>query len=97
MIMTKRVLTGTIKPVEPFATLEEEANYWDNRSVTDELEEGAAFRLHRPEKTDSLTIRFTRSDIDQLRDEAGHKGIGPSTLARMWILERLKGGRHSST
>ncbi len=33
---------------------------------------------------------FTAETLETLRATAQKKGIGPTTLARMWILERLE-------
>jgi predicted DNA binding CopG/RHH family protein len=91
MTKIKYVPNGTMKPMAPFKTLEEEANYWDTHSVLDEVTEKTVVGVHRANKEDALTIRLARSDIEQLRGEASRKGLGLSTLARMWILERLRG------
>ena len=37
-----------------------------------------------------VPIRLTADVWDALRAEARELGIGPSTLARMWIIERLR-------
>lgn len=49
-----------------------------------------------------VTIKLSEETIEQLRELAQDKGIGPTTLARMWIPEHLKaegkqpsGGRRS--
>ena len=36
-----------------------------------------------------LAVRLDARTIDRLATLARRKGIGPSTLARMWLLERL--------
>ena len=41
-------------------------------------------------KSQNVTIRFEPETIDELKTYASEKGIGVTTLARMWILERLK-------
>jgi len=38
-----------------------------------------------------LTVRLDRSDREELERRASEQGIGPSTLVRMWIKERLRG------
>jgi hypothetical protein len=35
-------------------------------------------------------VRLDAETLDKLRSEAQKKGIGPTTLAGMWILERLQ-------
>ena len=41
-------------------------------------------------KAINLTIRFDEQALEALRTLASAKGMGVTTLARMWILERLK-------
>lgn len=79
-----------VKPAPPFASIQEEAEYWDSHSVVDEIDEETLVGFHRARKSGSLTIRLQPDDIVRLRREAGQLGIGPSTLARMWILEHLR-------
>jgi len=38
----------------------------------------------------NITIRLDPRTLEKLRQEAHQRGIGPTTLARMWILERLQ-------
>ena len=37
---TKQVKKGTIEPIKPFQTLNEEAAFWDTHSALDEIDEG---------------------------------------------------------
>jgi hypothetical protein len=37
-----------------------------------------------------IPIRLSSEKWEQIREEARELGVGPSTLARMWILERLR-------
>lgn len=76
--------------MKPFKSYEEEANFWDTHSVLDEINEGTLVGFHRANKTDSLTIRFQPEHIQILKEKALLLGIGPTTLARMWIMEKLK-------
>lgn len=79
----------TIKQVHPFKNLEEEANFWDTHDVVDDIDEGTVVGFHKANKTGMLTIRFDKKDLQTLREEAYKKGIGPTTLARLWLKERL--------
>jgi hypothetical protein len=36
-----------------------------------------------------IPVRLSAENWEELRKEARELGIGPTTLARMWILERL--------
>jgi predicted DNA binding CopG/RHH family protein len=83
--------TGSMKPMPPFKTLEEEAAYWDTHSPVDELNEHAVVAVHRGQKSETLTIRFDPQDLAELREQADERGMGPTTLVRMWVLEHLRG------
>jgi hypothetical protein len=37
-----------------------------------------------------IPVRLASDKWDELRSEATELGIGPTTLARMWILEKLR-------
>ena len=37
-----------------------------------------------------IPVRLSADKWEELRNEARELGIGPTTLARMWILERLR-------
>ena len=37
-----------------------------------------------------IPVRLPADKWEQIREEARDLGIGPTTLARMWILERLR-------
>ena len=90
MMKTKQVKTGTIQPIKPFQTLEEEVEYWDTQTILDEINEETVVGFHQANKTDTLTIRFSHEDIQQLRDQAFEQGVGPSTLARMLVKKGLR-------
>lgn len=89
MVKIRKTKTGLFKPLKPFKTMEEEANFWDTHSAVDQINEGTLVGFHQANKTDTLTIRFEAKDIQKLREKAFHMGIGPTTLVRMWIRERL--------
>jgi hypothetical protein len=37
-----------------------------------------------------ITVRFAPKTLSELRTQAETKGMGPTTLIRMWVLERLQ-------
>jgi hypothetical protein len=37
-----------------------------------------------------IPVRLPADRWEQIREEARELGVGPTTLARMWILERLR-------
>ncbi|MCL4545463.1 MAG: BrnA antitoxin family protein [Chloroflexi bacterium] len=68
------------------------ATFWDTHSPEDfpeEFEEVQA-TFSRPLIKRGLTIKLSEDTINQLREIAQEQGIGPTTLARMWILEHLR-------
>lgn len=83
------VKKGNIKPMKPFKTLEEEANFWDTHDAVEVFGKDIKVGFHRAPKSDTLTIRFEPDDIQKLRLKADHLGIGPTTFARMLIKEKL--------
>ncbi|TAK34301.1 MAG: hypothetical protein EPO21_10160 [Chloroflexota bacterium] len=87
--------------ISTFRSVEEEAEFWDTHSTTefeDEFEEVRDVRFvvtrGRPKK--AITVRLPEEALADLAREAQQKGIGPSTLVRMWILEHLRRG-HGKT
>lgn len=86
----EKVKKDTIKPIKPFKTLDEEANFWDSHSVVNEINDGNLVGFHQANKTHTITIRFEPKHLQVLREKALARGIGPTTLARMWVLERLQ-------
>ena len=51
---------------------------------------GVPHSSHRQgRKLTPVAIRLDEETLEQLRTLARDKGIGPTTLARMWILEHL--------
>ncbi|MBI2590876.1 MAG: hypothetical protein HYW33_03290 [Candidatus Blackburnbacteria bacterium] len=90
MVKIKTVKTGTIKPIKPFKTLEEEADFWDTHSAVDNIGEGTMVGFRQANKTGTITIRFSPHDLQLLRAQAFKLGIGPTTLARMWLVKKLR-------
>lgn len=89
--MTKRIETGT-RQLPTFKDEAEAAAFWATHSPLDypgDFTE-AEVTFDRPLIKRGLTIKLSEQTIEQLRQLAEEKGIGPSTLARMWILEHLK-------
>ena len=61
----------------------EQGNAWDESDAVVDIE------VKKPlDKV--IPVRLTSDKWEQIRDEARELGVGPTTLARMWILERLR-------
>lgn len=76
-----------------FKTLEDEAAFWDTHSVTDfedEMEDvDMVFELDKP-REETLIVRVQKNMKTRMQYIARRKGLNVSTLARMWLLERLR-------
>jgi len=77
--------------VPTFKNEAEAAAFWDSHSPLDypgEWVEAKKVEVKRP-LGHILAVRLDAGTIDKLAALARRKGLGPSTLARMWLLERL--------
>lgn len=77
--------------VPEFKSYQEEAKFWDTHDTeefADEWEE-VKVKFARPLKM-TFSIRLDPKTINKMDKIAEEKGVGPTTLARMWILEKLK-------
>jgi hypothetical protein len=78
--------------IPEFATLEEEAAFWDTHSTADYEDEFRPVKVRFAKNlSQGITIRLDPVTLSKLRKLAHQQGIGPTTLARMWILEQLRG------
>ena len=94
--MTKK--TATKKHIPDFANIEEEAAFWDMHSTTDYEDEFKPVRVRFAKNlSEGLTIRLDPDTLEKVRAEAHERGIGATTLIRMWVLEHVKGHRKMST
>lgn len=78
--------------IPAFNDIEEEAAFWDTHSVTEfvGIELQPVEVTIGPELADRLTVRLDPHDRTELTRRAKEQGIGPSTLVRMWVKERLR-------
>jgi predicted DNA binding CopG/RHH family protein len=76
--------------IPEFTSLEEEAAFWDTHSTADYEEEFTPVRVRFAKRLSTgITIRLDPDTLKRLRTLAHQQGIGPTTLIRMWVLERL--------
>ncbi len=72
----------------------EEARWWDTHDLgnyRDELEDvDILVELDKP-RTESLVLRVQKDIKEKLQQAARSKGLNVSTLARMWLMEKLSG------
>ena len=79
--------------IPTFKTIEEEAAFWDTHSseeFANELTPVENVKFVKASSKKAVTVRFDEDMFEELTKEAREKGIGPSTLARMVILEHLR-------
>jgi hypothetical protein len=85
--------------IPTFKTIEEEAAFWDTHSseeFADELTPVENVKFVKARSKRALTVRVDEDTFEELNKEAREKGIGPSTLARMLILEHLQARKRAS-
>ena len=81
---------STPERIPEFATIEEEAAFWDTHSTADYEDEFRPVRVRFAKRLSTgVTIRLDPATLEKVRTLAHEKGIGPTTLIRMWVLERL--------
>jgi predicted DNA binding CopG/RHH family protein len=82
---------STKSRIPDFKNIEEEAEFWDTHDTTDFEEEFRPAKVRFAKNlSHGLTIRLDPKTLEKLRREANEKGIGPTTLVRMWVLEHLR-------
>jgi predicted DNA binding CopG/RHH family protein len=87
--MTKKIIAK--KRLPEFASIEEEAAFWDTHSTADYEDEFKPVRVRFAKKlSEGLTIRLDPDTLAKVRAEAQERGIGATTLIRMWVLEHVR-------
>lgn len=80
-----------MKRIPRFKSRQEEAEFWDTHDTTEFEDEFVEVRLKVAKPlVHILAVRLDAKTITKLGIIGRKKGIGPSTLARMWLLERLE-------
>jgi hypothetical protein len=88
--MKKTKIKNALLPDFDKMSLEEEALWWETHDLTDlqgEFETIEA-KFVKP-KSEIYSVRFTKDVARKLRTIARRKGVGTTTLVRMWTNERL--------
>jgi predicted DNA binding CopG/RHH family protein len=77
--------------IPEFQSVQEETEFWDTHDITDYLDELQPVRVRfSPNLSTGMTVRLDPADREALGRIAAARGVGPSTLVRMWIKERLR-------
>lgn len=81
------------KPIKPFKTIEEEADFWDTHDISMLFKNPktplSKLPLIEKEKEAMITVRLQYSLKGNMEKIARSLGVNTSTLARMWLLEKL--------
>jgi predicted DNA binding CopG/RHH family protein len=86
--MEKPMKPPKISPTDSIAAL---ARFWDTHDLTafeDELEEVREPLFERREE-EMVTIPLPAADVEAVKRLAQSRGMGPATLIREWVLEKL--------
>lgn len=76
--------------IPDFKNRQEMAKWFDTHDMGNYQDEFKTVKANISKNlTSTLNVRLDPNSIDKIRREAHKKGIGPTTLARMWILEHL--------
>jgi predicted DNA binding CopG/RHH family protein len=82
------------KPIPEFKSREDEAKFWDTHSAADYWDESEPVKVRFARNlSEGITIRLDPDTMREVREQAKQNGLGPTTLIRMWVLERLQGVR----
>ncbi|MDP1722292.1 MAG: CopG family antitoxin [Candidatus Gottesmanbacteria bacterium] len=88
-----------IDSIPHFKSYFEEAEFWDSHSFADYWDTwkdvDIVFDLDSP-REESLIVRLQKSFKHALAKTAMRKGLNVSTLARMWLMEKLQEDVRSS-
>ena len=77
--------------IPEFSSYQEEARWWETHSLADYQDEFKTVKVRFAKNlSEGLHIRLDPETLMKLRVEAKEKGIGPTTLVRMWVKEQLR-------
>ena len=80
--------------IPEFSSYQEEARWWETHSLADYQDEFKTVKVRFAKNlSEGLHVRLDPETLMKLRVEAKEKGIGPTTLVRMWVKEQLRTAR----
>ena len=84
--------TKNITPdVSIFKDIKKEADFWEEH-FDEAVASGKSKKIVVAKNlSETLNIRLDPDTIKIVRDEAKSKGLGPTQLIRMWIMEKVGG------
>ncbi len=81
------------KKIPQFKSIQEEAMFWDTHDITDywgDMKEVDIEFIPQKRKDESLTIRLEPELKERLGVIAQKNRVSISTIARLWLIDRLK-------
>lgn len=89
-MIAKRTEPNSSK-IPEFASREEEAAFWDTHDFSEFADELTPVKVRFAKRlSQGMAVRFDEETLEALRAQARRRGIGPTTLIRMWVIERLR-------
>ena len=80
--------------IPEFKNRDKEAKFFDTHDMADYQDEFKTVKARFAKNlSEGITIRLDPQTLSKLRSHAKGKGVGPTTLARMWVIENLR--KHS--
>lgn len=84
-------MTKKTRRIPTFKSIQEEAEFWDAHDTTDFEDEFKPVKVRFAKNlSQGITVRLESDILDRVRVQAHQRGIGPTTLIRMWVMERLQ-------
>src|SRR3989344_8976251 len=86
-------IVNKIKAFPKFNSYEEEAEFWDTHDFTDYLHLTKPVKMvYKPkhENKETMTIGIAPSLRKELEKRAEEYSISPSSLMRMWVVDKLR-------
>ena len=89
--MTQKAKQARKSRIPDFQNRQEMAAWFDTHDLAEYQDEFQTVKARFAKKlSEGLNIRLDPDTLARLRAKAEEKGIGPTTLARMWLKERLQ-------
>lgn len=93
MKQTKKTVPNT----SIFKDREKEARFWEEQFDNEFAGGKAQKTTFAKNLSETLNIRLDPATVTVVRNEAKAKGLGPTQLIRMWIMEKIGGKSTHST
>lgn len=78
------------RTIPEFKSREEEAEFWDSHDLADYWGEFKPVELRLDKVSHTILMDIDHETLSKLVHYGQKKDINPITLAKMWIIERLK-------